>query len=111
MVLINVLGVSLSVPLSFSSLNGSGSILGAETRRSSPRFSIGRTIIVVSRYVLHLELRQCPALPARLRSRVRTQNILPVCWSPHQGAEPFEPFGLTGLTISGIRTTGSQKNT
>ena len=48
---------------------GSGLILEAGASRTSPGINIGRTAYSRGSHALYLELRQCPALPVRFRSR------------------------------------------
>ena len=87
---------------------GSGSNLGTEASRTSPGISIRRTVISRGSHTLYLELRQCPALPVRLRSRESNPRHAPKSfWSPHQGAGPFL---LDLQVLGGFRTTRNQKN-
>ena len=78
------IGNALYQPLSTSS----GLILGAGANRASPGISIGRTAIVVVRtpYIWSY----VSVLPYRwdFGPGNRTRDILPVFWSPHQGAGP-----------------------
>ena len=79
----------LSVPPYQQLSTGSGSILGAGASRAPPGISIGRIPIVVVRmpYIWSY----VSVLPYRLDFGLGnwTRDMLPVFWSPHQGAGPF----------------------
>ena len=74
---------------------GSGSILGAGGSRASP----GISIVSRGSHALYLELRQCPALPVRLRCRESNPRHAPslLVTTPRRWPFLFRPTVLDGV--------------
>ena len=95
-------------------ISGCGIDVKAVRSRDSDRRDFDRSRLwytpVNSRrsHALYLELRQCPALPVRLRSRGSNPRHAPSRLVTTPRSWPF-PFGST--VLGGFRTTRSQKNT
>ena len=99
---------TLSVPPYQRLSTGSGLILRAGASRASPEIRYLTRSYSRGSHALYLELRQCPALPVKLRTRelnLRHASSLLVT-TPRRWSFPFGP-----TLLGGFRTTRSLKNT